>query len=123
MISWSMLAMSRLEPSLDREQGHLALIFRVSIFLNMAVLPSGISSKICSPIREKNRPPVPRGVRDLNYSMTISFNDAIQGLQTKIKVNRLLPCLSAVEAAISVPRTAVCPDCGGSASLICSGVL
>ncbi len=57
----------------------------------------------------------PQRGEDLNYSMTISFNDAIQGLQTKIKVNRLLPCSQCGGGGyISSAGQQVCPDCGGS---------
>jgi len=34
----------------------------------------------------------PQRGEDLNYSMTISFADAINGVQTRVKLTRLVPC-------------------------------
>ncbi|HOJ27100.1 MAG TPA: molecular chaperone DnaJ [Candidatus Saccharicenans sp.] len=57
----------------------------------------------------------PQRGEDLNYSMTVSFADAIHGLQTKIKVNRLMPCSQCGGGGyISSGGQQVCPDCGGS---------
>ncbi|MBC7361191.1 MAG: molecular chaperone DnaJ [Candidatus Aminicenantes bacterium] len=63
--------------------------------------------------REERRPGPQRG-EDLNYSMTISFADAINGLQTRIKVNRLVPCpVCGGSGYASLGGDRVCPDCGG----------
>jgi molecular chaperone DnaJ len=57
----------------------------------------------------------PERGEDLQYSMPIGFEDAIRGVQTKIRVNRLGGC----EACGSTGRAAgsrrrPCPTCGGS---------
>ena len=52
---------------------------------------------------------------DLQYSMQIGFMDAINGVQTKIRVNRLAGCQAcgATGRAAGSKRRA-CPTCGGS---------
>jgi len=63
----------------------------------------------------EERPAGPQRGEDLNYSMTISFADAINGLQTRIKVNRLVPCqVCGGSGQASLGGQRVCPDCGGS---------
>src|SRR5512143_3788732 len=57
----------------------------------------------------------PERGEDLQYSMPIGFEDAIHGVQTKIRVNRLAGC----EACGSTGRAAgsrrrPCPTCGGT---------
>jgi molecular chaperone DnaJ len=57
----------------------------------------------------------PQRGEDLQYSMQIGFEDAIHGVQTKLRVNRMAGC----EACGSTGRTAgtrrrPCPTCGGS---------
>jgi len=57
----------------------------------------------------------PQRGEDLQYSMQIGFEDAIHGIQTKIRVNRLAacqPCAGAGRAAGSRRRS--CPSCGGT---------
>ncbi len=57
----------------------------------------------------------PQRGEDLQYSMRIGFEDAIHGLQTKIRVNRLAacrPCAGRGRAAGSRNRS--CPSCGGT---------
>lgn len=52
---------------------------------------------------------------DLQYSMPLAFEDAIRGVESRIRVNRLAPCRSCGgtgRAAGSRPRS--CPACGGS---------
>jgi molecular chaperone DnaJ len=60
-------------------------------------------------------PAGPERGEDLQYSMPIGFEDAIHGLQTKIRVNRLAAC----EACGGTGRSAgskrrTCPTCGGT---------
>ena len=63
----------------------------------------------------RGRPSVPEKGEDLLYAMTIGFEDAIRGLQTRIKVNRLAPCASCQGAGFSARSgRSVCPDCRGS---------
>ena len=63
----------------------------------------------------RGRPPVPEKGEDLLVSMTISFEDAIQGLQTRIKLNRLAPCPSCLGLRYSSRGgRSVCPNCRGS---------
>jgi len=65
--------------------------------------------------REEGRASGPQRGEDLNYSMTISFADAINGLQTRIKVNRLVPCPVCGGSGYStLGGERVCPDCHGS---------
>ena len=57
----------------------------------------------------------PQRGEDLQYSMQIGFEDAIHGVQTRIRVNRLAacePCGGRGRAAGSRKRP--CPSCGGS---------
>ncbi len=58
--------------------------------------------------------PVSRG-EDLIYTMKIGFEDAIRGLQTKIKLTRLAPCDSCGGAGeVGDGRSRACPTCGGT---------
>jgi molecular chaperone DnaJ len=52
---------------------------------------------------------------DLHYSMQIGFEDAIQGLQTKIRLTRLVHC-DDCQGKGYIPRGSQrnCPSCGGS---------
>jgi molecular chaperone DnaJ len=57
----------------------------------------------------------PERGEDLQYSMPVGFEDAVHGVQTKIRVNRLTAC----EACGSTGRAAgsrrrPCPNCGGT---------
>ena len=57
----------------------------------------------------------PQRGEDLQYSMQIGFEDAIHGVQTRIRVNRLAacePCGGRGRAAGSRKRP--CPSCGGT---------
>ncbi len=57
----------------------------------------------------------PNRGEDLTYTMTLGFEDAIRGVQTRIKLNRLVPC-SSCGATGSTGRESdrPCPTCGGS---------
>lgn len=62
----------------------------------------------------EQKPAGPQRGEDLNYSMTISFADAINGLQTRIRVNRMVPCpVCGGSGQASLGGERVCPDCGG----------
>jgi molecular chaperone DnaJ len=57
----------------------------------------------------------PERGEDLQYSMPVAFEDAIRGLETRIRVSRLAGCKSCGgtgRASGSRPRS--CPACGGS---------
>lgn len=63
---------------------------------------------------EEQRRGGPRRGEDLNYSMTIGFADAINGVQTRIKLTRLVPCpVCGGSGFASLGGERVCPDCGG----------
>lgn len=60
------------------------------------------------------RAPDARG-EDLIYTMKIGFEDAVRGLQTRIKLTRLAPCDSCGGAGeMGHGRTRPCPSCGGT---------
>ncbi len=67
----------------------------------------------------RGRAPVPEKGEDLLYAMTVSFEDAIKGLQTRIKLNRLVTC-STCQGAGTVFRGGrqVCPSCRGTGQTI-----
>jgi molecular chaperone DnaJ len=51
---------------------------------------------------------------DLNYSMNLSFEDAINGVQTRIRLTRLVPCPACGgRSAVSAGGAKACPACGG----------
>jgi molecular chaperone DnaJ len=57
----------------------------------------------------------PERGEDLHYSMTVGFEDAINGVQTRIRLNRLASCPSCQgrgTVARGTPKT--CPACGGT---------
>ena len=57
----------------------------------------------------------PERGEDLQYSMQIGFEDAIHGVQTKIRVNRLAACGACGSTGrASGSRKRPCPTCGGS---------
>lgn len=59
-------------------------------------------------------PAAPGRGEDLHYNMALGFGDAVNGVETRIRVNRLTACVScggAGTAQGSGRRT--CPDCGG----------
>jgi molecular chaperone DnaJ len=57
---------------------------------------------------------VERG-EDLHYSMKVGFEDAIRGVQAKIRLNRLVPCANCGGGGyVSKGGSAPCPACGGS---------
>jgi len=57
----------------------------------------------------------PRRGEDLQYSMQIGFEDAIHGVQTKIRVNRLAACQSCAGAGRAAgSRKRSCPSCAGT---------
>ena len=52
---------------------------------------------------------------DLQYTMKIGFEDAINGVQTKIRINRMMNCTSCGgEGTSQGGRQRSCPTCGGS---------
>ena len=52
---------------------------------------------------------------DLIYTMKVGFEDAIRGLQTKIKLTRMVSCASCQGyGSIRNSRQNACPACGGS---------
>ena len=63
----------------------------------------------------ESAPGGPERGEDLQYSMQIGFEDAIHGVQTKIRVNRLAAC-GACGSTGRAPgsRKRPCPTCGGS---------
>lgn len=57
----------------------------------------------------------PRKGEDLNYKMKIGFNDAINGVQTRIKLSRMIPCTACGGKGTQQTGGArVCPQCGGT---------
>ena len=57
----------------------------------------------------------PERGEDLHYTMEISFEDAIHGVQTRIRVNRLASCETCGgHGRTSGGRKRPCPACGGS---------
>jgi molecular chaperone DnaJ len=57
----------------------------------------------------------PERGEDLHYTMQIGFEDAIHGVQTRIRVNRLAACPSCGgPGRASGARKRPCPSCGGS---------
>lgn len=52
---------------------------------------------------------------DLLYTMTVGFEDAVRGLQTKIRLNRTANCGSCGgTGSVQSSRARPCPSCGGS---------
>ncbi len=52
---------------------------------------------------------------DLHYTMKVGFKDAIHGLQTKIKLNRMVTCSTCGgQGYIQKGTQHACPACGGS---------
>jgi molecular chaperone DnaJ len=63
----------------------------------------------------RGRPPVPEKGEDLLVTMTVGFEDAIKGIQTRIKLNRLTTCPDCQGTEFSSPGgRPACPDCRGS---------
>jgi molecular chaperone DnaJ len=61
------------------------------------------------------RAPVPEQGQDLQYTMTVGFQDAIKGLQTRIKLNHLATCPVCHGSGTSARRgRQACPTCGGT---------
>jgi molecular chaperone DnaJ len=57
----------------------------------------------------------PQRGEDLQYSMQIGFEDAIRGVQTRIRVNRLAPCQRCGGTGRTPgARKRPCPNCGGT---------
>lgn len=57
----------------------------------------------------------PRKGEDLNYSMRVSFKDAIHGVQTKIRLTRMAPCSTCNgHGFMATAGKQKCPVCGGS---------
>ena len=52
---------------------------------------------------------------DLNYSMSLGFEDAVNGVQTRIRLTRLVPCqVCGGQGTASAGGPKTCPTCGGS---------
>jgi molecular chaperone DnaJ len=52
---------------------------------------------------------------DLHYSMQIGFEDAIHGVQTRLRVNRIVACAACGgRGRVSGGRKRACPTCGGT---------
>jgi len=65
--------------------------------------------------RGRQRAPVAERGEDLLYTMAVSFEDAIKGLQTRIKLNRLVPCAECRGTGTSSRGGRQgCPSCRGS---------
>jgi molecular chaperone DnaJ len=63
----------------------------------------------------EQRQTVPQKGEDLNYSMRVSFKDAIHGIQTKIRVTRMAPCQTCHgHGFMQTGGKQKCPVCGGS---------
>jgi len=57
----------------------------------------------------------PERGEDLQYAMTIRFEDAIRGVEARIRVNRLAGCqVCGGRGHVSGGRKRPCPSCGGS---------
>jgi molecular chaperone DnaJ len=65
--------------------------------------------------RSRQRAPVAERGEDLLFAMTVGFEDAIKGLQTRIKVNRLAPCADCQGTGLSARGgRQACPSCRGT---------
>lgn len=52
---------------------------------------------------------------DLNYSMSLGFEDAVNGVQTRIRLTRLVPCPACGgRGSVSAGGAKACPSCGGT---------
>ncbi|MBI4594917.1 MAG: molecular chaperone DnaJ [Candidatus Tectomicrobia bacterium] len=51
---------------------------------------------------------------DINYSMELSFEDAVKGITTYININRSTACPDCRGTGLSSQGTQVCPDCKGT---------
>jgi molecular chaperone DnaJ len=61
----------------------------------------------------------PERGEDLIYTMKVGFEDAIRGLQTKIRLTRMVSCSSCQgSGTTSGGRQRACPSCGGSGRTI-----
>jgi molecular chaperone DnaJ len=59
--------------------------------------------------------PGPERGDDLHYAMKIGFEDAINGIQTRIRLTRLVSCAACQgRGYISTSGQAACPACGGT---------
>ena len=67
-------------------------------------------------VRASGRPSIaPERGEDLNYSMKIGFEDAIRGLQTRIRLNRLATCeRCGGSGQVSGSGSRECPTCHGT---------
>jgi len=59
------------------------------------------------------RPERARG-EDLIYTMKIGFEDAVQGVRTRIRLNRLVPCEACGGRGTTGGAETTCPDCRGT---------
>ncbi len=65
--------------------------------------------------QDRTAPRGPERGEDLQYAMTIGFEDAIRGVEARIRVNRLVPCGSCGgQGRASSARKRPCPSCGGT---------
>jgi len=57
----------------------------------------------------------PQRGEDLRYTMKVGFQDAIEGVKTRIKLTRMLSCSSCRgKGFVGSGEQSVCPTCGGS---------
>ena len=103
----------------SRREAPAGRVSRASTSPTTAPRLSGISSRTFSARAGVRGPQAasggPERGEDLQYAMQIGFEDAIRGVQAKIRVNRLAGCEacgSSGRAAGSRKRS--CPTCGGS---------
>jgi molecular chaperone DnaJ len=60
----------------------------------------------------------PKKGEDLHYTMKVGFNDAIHGVQTRIRLTRLVPCRSCKgQGHIQGSGSTRCSNCGGSGQM------
>ncbi len=60
-------------------------------------------------------PSGPAAGEDLHYTMNVGFEDAVHGLETRIRLNRLVSCAECVgEGTAASGRTGTCPACRGT---------
>ncbi|NOZ12861.1 MAG: molecular chaperone DnaJ [Acidobacteria bacterium] len=70
------------------------------------------------------RPNAPMRGEDIQYSMKLNFQDAVNGITTKIRVNRSKPCsVCGGKGQVPIAKPTVCPRCHGSGQETAGGGL
>lgn len=60
-------------------------------------------------------PAGPAPGEDLHYTMNVGFEDAVRGLETRIRLNRLVACADCGgEGTVAAGRAGACPACRGT---------